>query len=179
MSEQAELPIVSDIQEFPAHRVLTFSLTNDEIADRVARAVKLRSQIADIEAEADDAKQVFKGRVAEKTGELSKLYGIEATRQEDRLVNCTERRDFNLGLVQYVFNGTVMEERTMTVGERQTEMKPVLQDNKNVHERTDGQEEPQASDISDVIREETRRSSKHSAVDGPTGDDVDLGSGES
>lgn len=170
MSEQAEFPTITDIQEAKIQRVLTFLLTNDEIAERVTRAVKLRSQIAEIETEADDAKQVFKGRIAEKTGELSKLYGIEATRQEERLVNCLERRDFSLGMVQYLFDGKVMEERTMTAGERQTEMKPVLADNKNAEERTDGAEpEAQPSDIGDVIREETRRGSKHSSVDGPTG----------
>jgi hypothetical protein len=100
-------------------KTLTFTLTETEIANRGRDAADTRSELTEIMAEFEEIKQDFKGRIGAREAMLTSLLRTIKRGTEERTVECEMVKDFDRMTVQYVFNGAIMEERAMTIEERQ------------------------------------------------------------
>ena len=100
-------------------REIRFKLTDAELALRAKDAAKIRSEMNEIEDEIKDFNKQKKQELSDKKLAMAKLMSIFETGQEPRDVECTIIRDFDKGVVQFMNSGVIVEERAMTIAERQ------------------------------------------------------------
>lgn len=117
--------------------------------------------------------------------EISRIAVVARDGKENRLVECEMRKDFASKLIQYYFQGKLMEERAMTPEEFQMSLPlKTKSKKKSLRKELTGAEKtylkakgtPHATgngkagnDVADTIKQETSRRTKRSAVDGVFG----------
>lgn len=118
--------------------------------------------IGETEREFDSVKKRFKGKIETQESDLADVLRTIREGEEVRLVECIERKDYQRHIVEYIYEGEVMEERAMTIDERQTEMK--LVENPTTVVTKDGEREKmqrhltkEQKELRDVMREETSK----------------------
>jgi hypothetical protein len=162
---------------------ITFQLTPHECKIKIREAGELdelRKQ------KLDESKRIaaeYKSQIDDLSAAISKILRAGKRGTEDREVEVTMTKDFAVNLVQFWFkddkgNWEVVEERAMTEGERQMELDAIAEapnkmaaaaKAKKVKDRKKaaaGDKDDEDEDTSAVIREETSRRTKRSAVDG-------------
>lgn len=167
----------------------TFPLTQSDRADLGSKAADLSGQIAKEYAELDEIKKEKTAAIRAKEAERDNFLAIIRARKENRVVEATVIRNFEAKLVQYWYQGKLLEERAMTADECQmplplkgrkkpeTEKKEMTGAQKTYAkakgklEKRIAEEEKlkgAGNEIADSIKEETNRKTKRSAVDGPS-----------
>lgn len=154
-----------EIIENEIKKIFEFNLTPADFAKKVQEISASRQALSKENAEFTVRKSQNKARVDTFEAEINDNFNILEQGWEERLVDVTEVRNYIDCTVTYIFKGEKLEERAMTVDERQVEMRPVLAVNNKKDAPAGG------SDIQDHIRAETHSRTKHSAVDGPTGEE--------
>lgn len=160
-------------------RSFAFKLTD---ADRAAMMIKTAAwdaEIEELEAKKKEANAEFNSKINalhEKRQVLSKAV---REGEEQRTVDATEERDYAADQVRYTFEGKVLEERPMSIEERQKPL-AIKPPKKGPKRRFPGNGKDAADfkkaaagdkdddDLAAHIRQETNSKTKHSAVDGPT-----------
>lgn len=154
-------------------RLLSFTLTDEEKSARGLEAANLNHKVAEKTIEKKIAVDEFSAMIKDLTARRNTLLNQIKTGTEKRDVECTEVKNFDANKVEYWFDGEKLEERDMTTFDRQLE----LEEQKGALKKAEKKSEAHAgatvvppkeaaSDVKDVIREETSRKSKNSAVDG-------------
>lgn len=157
--------VQANIKEQEISKKLTFELTQEEIANKGRDAAKLSKELFELELDFDDVKKAWKARISAKSQELSKTLKVIDAGTEDREVVCTCRKDYDSLTVQYIYGGKLMEERAMSIEERQLELdfeKKKRQKEAQAKLKESESERPSDAqrELRDVIREETNAKKK-------------------
>jgi hypothetical protein len=183
-------PSPKGIKVIPIKKEFDVALTDAEYAAKGKQAAALKRVIDDTNQKWLEKDGEFKAKVKAKSAERDELLDVINLGTEKRLLDVGLERDYEGKRVRYHHAGMVIEDRVMTDDELQTEMdlrarhakgdtrgarvpKQHLKRVSSVPPVIDGQGKPvdeKTQDIQDAIRQETRRGSKTSAVDGPTRD---------
>jgi len=134
-------------------RTLTFQLTESDFAVKARILAELNSESCGDSVRFEALKKHWKRKIEDTQEKISDVMDLVLEGEEARVVECLEIKDFDRNLVSYSYKGEIMEERAMTVEERQLEMIP----------REPEQARP-SSDIQDVIRDETNVKTKQASV---------------
>lgn len=155
-----------------------FKLNMREFAEKGKTAAGLSKEIAGIEAEFEEVKDTFKARIKDREAKRDDLLAVINAGEEKREVESTMVMDYDAGKVRYFFEGEMIEERKMTDDERQLQMplKTGADGKTTTTEKSSKRQklsEVKHSDlagkddeIKSVIRQETNKVTKLSAVDG-------------
>lgn len=156
---------------------IAFDLTEKEFSEKGQEAASLSKEVRSLVGEFEGIKEDWKAKIKDREAKRDELLTVIHAKKEVRTVDTVMVKDFASKIVQYWFEGEVVEERAMTENEVQMEME--LRAPKSVEKKTrvrnvkDPVEEAhqtevqtQQSDVADVIKEETGRRTKLSAVDG-------------
>lgn len=106
------------IEEFDVKETLVFDLTDTEL-------LEIGKNVATLSAEKRQKEAALKSYTADRKDEIK---GLEAdirfnvklieVRKQGKEVDCIMRKDYTRGIVQWLFNGTVMKERGLESHER-------------------------------------------------------------
>lgn len=150
----------------------TFDLTPEESQKRLAAAGALHAEITKLDEEFKEVKAHWKSKIQTRTDARNEILVAGETGKEARVVDAIMVKDYTSKEIQYWVDGEVKESRTMTAEEMQMELgesrprgkKQKLDSTANlsgmVATPTEGEE------IGNVIKMETSKRTKHSAVDG-------------
>lgn len=169
-----------------------FKLTDEEGHKLGKAAGALEKDIAGLEAKKKEAAADWNTKIKTRADKLHSILEALGCGEEKRTVDVMMFKDFEGGEVRFEFNGVVLERRPMTSQERQMNIddverrtaKPVDIEERGtrargVKQKLLGGKDPVAAaheaeaglgraDMEDVIRQETKRGTKSSSVDGPT-----------
>lgn len=189
-----ELEATHDSSERQETIELELQLNEGQMAAKAAELGAISLDIRNLEEEFSAVKNEWKDRIAKKQKVFDDLLDVVRAGKEKRALDCTVKLYYQSNTVEYWHEGALVHERSMTPEERQQEL-PIpdnveyirrpssdFEDEEPVNAATiDAGEMPkeireddvtrlktQGEQIQDIIREETRRTSKSSAVDGPT-----------
>lgn len=105
--------VLPKIEEFDVKETLVFDLTDPEL-------LEIGKNVATLSAEKRMKEAALKTYTADRKDEIK---GLEAdirfnvklieVRKQGREVDCIMRKDYTRGIVQYIFNGVVMKERSL------------------------------------------------------------------
>lgn len=147
---------MSNTTERKIYREFKFKLTNEQIIHKAKITADLVEKVELEESRFTDLKKAHKETLKYLQGEKRSQLRKIRNGYEEKIVECIEVRDYSEGKIFYVYEGQIMEERAMLAEELQVEMP--------LKTKT---EETKDYSVRDVIREETSRNTKLSAVDGP------------
>jgi len=99
-----------------------FELTPDEIAARARDAADTQHEMNECEARFVETKQNHKNHVGALEGRTRDLLRAIRRGTEQRVVECSERKDYRRSIVEYLLDGEVVDERAMEPSERQAEL---------------------------------------------------------
>lgn len=154
-------------------KAFSFKLTRDDEAKYGRQMAEYDADIEKLEGELESTKKEFNGRIGAIEKERRKISEVIRAGEESRTVKATMEYDYDAGLVRYFYKGQELERRPMEPGERQMDL-AVAKTTKRGRDKKaakDEEKKPAAvagdeNDLRKVIREETSKVSKHSAVDG-------------
>jgi len=155
-------------------RELKFKLTESEFAEKGKQAAEASKKLAELEFEFEMVKRKWKGQIEGQTEIVHSILSVIHAGEEKRHVDCTERKDFEKFVVEYIYRGEIMENRPMQMHERQLEiLAPVKTNDDQINKEkagvgNNGGESIESgergvidvSDIRSVMNEETNRKSK-------------------
>lgn len=157
---------------------ITFSLSDKEKAELGKKAGEVDREILILNEEFKDVKDDYKRRIGAKALELKSLLKASREGKQERMVEVLEVKDFDAVKVKYMLKGKVVLERDMEWAERQTEMKVDTNGKSKKTAKDDVRAKMATSvdsgasglngtsdDVKDVIKEETNKKTKKSAVD--------------
>lgn len=157
-------------------------LTANEKVRRGERALQMLDEKDGLEIERKQVADKYKARIKGLEVTAKKLLQEFQTSTELRTITAIERRNFTTNRVEYMFRGKIIKTRELTFADRQDELP--LKNGKTLTPKigTDkscaatpgkkGQRQAIDPDIANTIRSETSRTTKHSAVDGTSGNAV-------
>ncbi len=138
-------------------------LTNTDFAMKAVSLGEVKGKIDELEKEFGKIKDLHKADLSNLEASLNDLLEICRTKKEKKMVEVTERRNYAQALVQYVYDGQVLDERTMEGRELQRDMfedVPALE--------SDSEEKAEALPIDEQIakdiQESTHQATASSAV---------------
>ena len=98
-------------------------LTEAETLERAKSAADSRVEVVKLETLADSATQEFKSKITLATEKQNRLLGIVKTESEWRYLDCKEIPNFDENIVEYTFEGEIVDSRKMSESEKQVEMR--------------------------------------------------------
>ncbi len=108
--------------ENKVNKEVWFDLSDAQIAEKAREAAKVSKEVGDLEAEAKDTSASYKSRISKKELEVRGLMQVINAGKESRYCFCDMEKNFERNVVQFYFEGKLVEERAMTHEERQLEM---------------------------------------------------------
>ncbi len=114
----------SEHEDVEVQKSLTFKLTTQEIADKGRKAAELERETGEQESQFENVKAEWKGKINKLENEKRDLLRTIRKGEEERQVQCIMRKEYSRMVVQYLWKGIVMEERAMTLDERQLSIVP-------------------------------------------------------
>lgn len=105
-------------------RLLPVALTHEELLDRARQLAECEERLREEEDRAAQVKADHKNREAAILADRSRLAAVVRTRQEPRDVQCQVRENYvrNVRTVTRTDTGATVEERALTLEERQLEL---------------------------------------------------------
>lgn len=155
----------------------------------------LSQEIQNLATQFEEVKDTWKAKIKAREAKRDDILNVLGAGEEKRTVEAVMEKDFEANEVRFWFEGVTIDRRAMTEQERQVEMdlrekkqKPVSDDEahkrargvrQKIEKGPNGQPDPVAAahaaangvafeDLGEVHKLETKRSTKTSAVDGPT-----------
>lgn len=142
------------------------------------RGEKLRAKAA-LVAEFEEVKDKWNARIKPLTERLSVLDDFVEHGREKKTVTCTMVKNFDQSVIEFWHEGKVVDSRAMTALDRQEQLATrrgrditqTARQKRDPRMAAAGDDSHKDTEIADVVREETGRKTKRSAVDGPTATD--------
>lgn len=165
------------------NKEFVFNLAQAEIAKMASEAANIDAERIEREVERATKNKEMLAGIQDLESKRATLLAKIREKKEARVVEVTQVMNYDAKLVQYWYQGKVLEERTMTADELQAEL-PLKTKKKREKEPTGAQKtyakakgapvaESKANgkdhDIQSTIRAETGRRTKRSSVDGVYG----------
>ena len=145
-----------------------FKLTADEKKHHADEMVRFMTEKGKKELQFADVKKKWQGEIKGLETEVEEHRQVYGAGKEWREVDCVEVKDFQKLEVRYTMGKKVMESRKMDEREKQMALqvkgKPI--DNKK-NANGNGKLDKKTGEIRDVMKDETSKNTKKSAVDGP------------
>lgn len=172
-SESAiESASVDQIEGEEVQKVLSIALSDEEKNSKKCIVSDLTSDLLGWKAKKAAAIAEFSPKIKDLDKQISKLQAMIDSGFEDRNVTCKIVKNYDDNKIEYWHDGKIAESREMTAQDRQLDLKTVkkvaaeaaepLVEKDNVVSMN----KTQSEDIQDVIKSETKRSTKKSSVDG-------------
>lgn len=115
--EEAALPTNRKVM-----KEVSFSLTQEDFANKGKRVAELQQQLGRLSNEIQGIKESFKARMQLIEQDIGHELAVISRGEEIREVEVEERLDYDRGIVEYLHNGAVCDERPMTPIDRQQKM---------------------------------------------------------
>lgn len=152
-----------NIEHKTVKHAFKFKLSKDDYVTKAKNIAELNEQVYDLNSKFDMVKREHKTRVESLLMASGKELVCVRDGEEEREVECIMVMDFNRNLIEYVYQGEILQTRSMSDFERQRNLFPMK-------EKTDTTVLKEGhSEIVDVIASETNTKTKHSSVDGAKG----------
>lgn len=158
---------------------IDFKLNMVEFAEKGKEAARLCKEIRDLDIQFDGVKQEWKAKIQDREAKRDDLLTVIHAKVERRSAETVMVKNFESKEIEYYHQAdgewTIVERRTMTESELQTEMKLDEKKTKGKKTKDTPKHDPVAAahangkdnDVAGVLKEETSRRTKSSAVDGP------------
>lgn len=155
-------------------RALPFKLTDEEKARKGEAAANLNEQLEVAVAAKKVEVDKHSLKIKDLTKKISNTLHAISTGEERREVQCTEIKNFEKNLVEYVFKGQTLESREMTADDRQLVLadkpekkgpKAKWQSMAPKYDPKKTAEEEESQEIAQVHKLETSRKTASSSVD--------------
>ena len=150
----------------------TFKLNDEELRTMSAKCASLHINVIETENSFKEVKRDWTDRLNKMNAEEDALQKAIHAQEETRVVDAIMTKDYNEKEIAYWFpiegEWTKIESRTMTVEETQMEMgeaKGIARAAKK-HPKPEKKEQTEQEEIGEVIKMETGKRTKRSAVDG-------------
>lgn len=165
-----------DIERREVEREIDFKLSEEEVAQFARKAAEVEQEAAKIMIEFESVKKDWKAKLKVHESERLNLMSMIRDGFQKRKVKCLEQKDFKTNTVFYIYGGSIMDERALTVDERQSALamsgfghSPVVAPSSEDEAMANVplSQDEQSREMRDVIRDETRAATKHSSLDGP------------
>ncbi len=170
MTKKAKLRAVPNGQEVT--KEFTFPLSIEQLAKRGEEMAKLSGETADLRAEQKNFNAVINAKINARLELTEKIAKTIRAKSETRLEPAIMVKQYESNLVQYFFDGKLIEERAMTAEEHQVHMddinpkkKPKVKNGRDPRKALK-EEKTEDQEMASVIKQETSRKTKRSAVDG-------------
>lgn len=150
-------------------RELSFKLSKEEIHDRGLKMAALDGEMAELAAEKSKFDAEMKQKINERETQRLQISAVLRAKHEKRVVLCKEFKNLDANAMEYWFEDEKMDERALTFEERQLDFEatPPPQTRRGRKPKAaEDSEKPQETDVADVLKAETSRKTKRSAVDG-------------
>lgn len=165
-----KVALSDDVDQKEIEREIVFKLTEQEVADKGRECAFLDLELAKIRMQFKSVKEEWMAKIKTVDSQRIEISSIIRSGEEPRKVKCLEAKDFKANTVYYIFNDEVVDERVLEAHERQ----PGFAMPRSPSGASDSEEDLESeakqdwgNGLKDVIRDETRTSTKHSSVDGP------------
>jgi hypothetical protein len=155
-------------------RALPFKLTDEEKARKAEAAANLNEELEAAVAAKKVEVEKHTVKIKGLTNKISNTLKAIQTGEERKEVQCTEVKNFEKNLVEYVFKGQVLETREMTAEDRQLTLadkpekkgpKPKWQSMAPKYDPKKTAEQEADEEIAQVHKLETSRKTASSSVD--------------
>lgn len=152
-----------------------FKLTEAEFAEKGRNAAALAGEVAELELQFAEVKENHKAKIQAREAARDEALALIRAKEESRTVDAIMVKNFDEKEIQYFYAGELIESRTMTYDELQDEFdvapKTGRAKKQPIKDSTQGLSGKVAkgegeNEIADVIKLETGRTTKRSAVDG-------------
>lgn len=154
-------------------RKIKFELNQSELAEKAKEIGKLRGGLDKLVAQFCEVKRDWNERIKKITDKLVVLENQCDEVKEEREVMTTAVKDHDEQTVRYFYKGEVVETRPMTEVDRQEELTLKNAGKKRTNSKKENSiivpPTTEEQDIADVVKAETSKRTKHSAVDGEIG----------
>jgi hypothetical protein len=151
-------------------KTFEFALTQEESDNLGKKAASISMNILATELNFKEVKADWNAKIKTMKAERDTLSKAITDGKEERTVDAVLVKDYTAKEIKFYFDGAVIEARTMTTEESQMELEEHLKKQSRgkkqklqLVKNTNGNEAE--SEIGDVIKEETSRRTKRSAVD--------------
>ena len=149
-----------------------FDLTEQEFAEKGKAAAALCQEVKDLDVQFEEVKDNWKAKIKAREAKRDDILAVIHAKKEKRSVESVLVKNYDTKEMEYWFEGKVVERRTMTADEVQTELP--LAKPKRTRKAKEHKTDPVAAahanghdaDMAKVIQEETSKRTKLSAVDG-------------
>lgn len=133
---------------------INFKLSDEELLTHAKECALLNRESIELQEELDGHKSRIKNLMQPKAEKIIELLEMIDTRLETRSVSVEVRKNFGLGIVEYIFEGDVVQTRNMDTEDRQLNL---------VKSESAVGYESQDEDVRDVMEEEqdTRKKKDH------------------
>ena len=115
---------------------VTFELTSEEISARARDAAETQHEMNEAEARFAEMKQNHKNHVGALEGRTRDLLRAIRRGTEQRVVECSEVKDYRRNIVEYMHGDQIVDERPMLSEERQAELISLTTPEANVQTQT-------------------------------------------
>ena len=146
-------------------RNVKFKLSHVDEANYMREVVDLRNETKELEESKKAFSKEKQHEIDDVEAKIESICKVVSEGEIEKMVEVDEIKDYPGNSVKYLFEGSVVDERALTYEEQQQDLP--MADLRPDLDPSEDSAEAAPEDISDVIREETSRHSKVSALDGP------------
>lgn len=158
---------IGNVVDVDVTKAFNFPLTETELAEKARKSGALKHELLELTEEQKKKNGEMKRRIADKQSELDTVLRAQHEGEEERTVSCTMRKNYDKLTVQYIFQDKIMQERAMTLEERQLDLEEARRkrekDQAKVAQAKATPTSKQA-ELKQVIREETNVKTKKDLV---------------
>ncbi len=146
-------------------REVAFKIGVKERSEFGEAFAKLNGLYGEIDRQFTGVKQEYKGRLEKIELEINQIAKWIRDGEQRKVVEVTERKDFDKRTVSYLHDGKVVETRDMTHDESQTELPINIEPPAKLEGKKISVRDPSSGEVNEVIQMETRRSTKKTPLD--------------
>jgi hypothetical protein len=174
MAKKAAPKVKKDPVGTTVTKDFVFKLTEAEFAEKGRNAAALAGEVAELELQFAEVKENHKAKIQAREAARDEALAIIRAKEETRTVDAILVKNFDEKEIQYFYAGEVIESRTMTYDELQDEFDVAPKTGRAKKQKIDSTQGLSGkiangegeNEIADVIKLETGRTTKRSAVDG-------------
>lgn len=151
------------------NEIIEFELTDKEKSEKAQIAAKLMGEADEASAEKAKAVKEWNATIKSKTNRVHELLAQIEKGMEPRETEVTLVKNYDKGDIEFWLDNKVVKSREMTHDERQMDIGEAAQEapapTRRGRKLSVVEAEGGEKDVGDVIKEETRKSTKRSSVD--------------
>ncbi len=151
-----------------------FTITDSEKSAIADKGAALYANIENTKINFKELKNEWSAKIKTLEAQHAETQHAITAGVEKRVVECILEKDYDTKEIRFHFEGKVLESRTMTIDEMQMEINEVSKSVRGKKQKIDSTAnlsgmtaKTEEDDIKDVVKAETSKRTKRSAVDGP------------